>query len=480
MNSVEPQKQKEENISLGQNEDHISVETNDPTSTRECVLVEQSFEQVDEISETRDDQANRDVSSSIKFLQALGLPTFENEDPVSQGTSTLKPSSYWNALYVFPVIGISMCSTFYITLIPQSNVIEFPNYWFEHPLKSLFSPLAVLFILDIMLTSYFMFNAEQMISFETFFQLYIPSTLTGILPYCILMTIWTLVFEYNPPMPFAGLLVMIEDTVLCVLVGLKLFAILKSTEETKILLKALLYALYVLVAIYSYDGVTIMIEVLPSQIQWIVSIVLPMLKGFHTWAAKQLLKKTRPCNLEVSLVNLDLWFESNHAFYEALILANVTEVTMYSMLVVQFLMHLYSCYQIIRLHRKVQNDSSEFEETNSAIKEAVFGLVLSETLEVLIPLVYAVTFVTTFFGPNAGIMGNFRNSYWQFEAIDGVEEELHLLFTMVGIDVAVGIISAGVLWVYCNINIFLEFCQFMKTYWSWTAIKFSTMLFQVF
>ena len=150
------------------------------------------------------------------------------------------------------------------------------------------------------------------------------------------------------------------------------------------------------------------------------------------------------------------------------------------MLGVQFLMHLYSCYEIIQLRRKVQTDSSESEKINSAIKDAVSGLVISETLEVLIPFIYAFTFLAAYFGQNAGNLGNIQNSYWQFEAMDDVAMEMYLLLTMVGIDVGVGILSAFILWTFGGINMFLEFCHFMETYWSWMVIRCAVLINQVF
>ena len=107
------------------------------------------------------------------------------------------------------------------------------------------------------------------------------------------------------------------------------------------------------------------------------------------------------------------------------------------------------------------------------------SLVISETLEVLVPFIYAFTFVSAYFGPNAGILGNIQNSYWQFEAVDDVAKEMYLLITMVGIDVGIGIIIALILWIICEINMFREFCNFMKTYWSWIAIKCANMMYEV-
>ena len=188
---------------------------------------------------------------------------------------------------------------------------------------------------------------------------YITTMLSFFIPYLISMTIWTCVLSYNPPFPFLGLLVLrVRISVLLATVWFELPSRLKDTEGRKRILSCLICGIYVIMSSVSYFGVTIIIEILPLQMQWTVSIVLPIIKGIHTRVGVKLLEKSQPCNMDAMLVSSALYLESNNAFYEALVLADVTEETMYAMLGVQFLMHLYSCYEIIHLHNKVQIDNS--------------------------------------------------------------------------------------------------------------------------
>ena len=234
MNLVDPQEPNDDKISVDQYEDLISVESMDSTSTTEDVSVEGSIEKEEEKSETPEGQTNRKVSSSIKLFQTLGLPTFETEDPGNQCTTTMRSASYWNALYVFPVIAICICAAFYITLIPYRNLLEFPNYWFQLALMCLFIPIWILYIFDQIICCYYCFNLEQLISFPTFFRLYIPTTSAPVILYCVLMIIWTLVLGYNPPLPFSQLVFTLFGlTVVTVQEWLELSAILKTVEGRK-------------------------------------------------------------------------------------------------------------------------------------------------------------------------------------------------------------------------------------------------------
>ena len=92
--------------------------------------------------------------------------------------------------------------------------------------------------------------------------------------------------------------------------------------------------LYAGVVMFSYKVLTIMIDVLPSEIEWIESMVLPIMKLSHALAYDKLIRKAEPYIFEALLIELALFLESNHSFYEALFLANVTEVTVYGMLAI--------------------------------------------------------------------------------------------------------------------------------------------------
>ena len=113
------------------------------------------------------------------------------------------------------------------------------------------------------------------------------------------------------------------------------------------------------------------------------------------------------------------------------------------------------------------------------MKEAVSGLVLSETLEVVIPFAYAITLVIAYYGPNAEILGNIRNSYWHFQAIESLDTELSVLILMVSVDATVGLCSGLIMRIFCKINLFGEMCILMKTYWSWMALKFGYAMAKV-
>ena len=55
-----------------------------------------------------------------------------------------------------------------------------------------------------------------------------------------------------------------------------------------------------------------------------------------------------------------------------------------------------------------------------ACAEALKVLVLAETLEFIMPLGYMSCFIVAYFGPNANVLGNVKNGYWQYVETTGI------------------------------------------------------------
>ena len=73
-------------------------------------------------------------------------------------------------------------------------------------------------------------------------------------------------------------------------------------------------------------------------------------------------------------------------------------------------------------------------------------LVLCEILEILVPLVYLSTFLIAYYGPNANILGNIRNEYWHYHAVDDVGRLMATVLQMFFIDFSSIIIGGFFLW----------------------------------
>jgi len=209
---------------------------------------------------------------------------------------------------------------------------------------------------------------------------------------------------------------------------------------------------------------------LPGSVEWLIALVLPILKEFHLWVWTKTVLKTQPCNLDAILQWTTIRLEIFHAFFEATLLQNINDTTMYAMLSIGFLFHLRTCYNIIQKHNKVRDNNVTDEQEQKDMKKDLQGLALSESLEVMVPAIYSISMIIAYYGPNATILGNIRNDYWDYEVLD-IKSFLNQEFQMVAIDFGFGVISALILWTCCRINIVQQFCHLLKMYWAIICIQ---------
>lgn len=415
----------------------------------------------------------------VKFIQALGLPTFgsENEDILDIIPTT--KVSYWNGLYAIPAVFLGVTFSFIFTLIPYQNTLKFPSYWYE--IAMLIPLIFVLFLVDAILQCYYCFKTDYMFSIRSFLRVGIPTGLMAVVPYLILLLIWTMVWNYNPPLPHSEAPQLLGVITFVSGLAMEIYAKNKKEGDVKRILWFVLQFPYLGPGLQiTYTGLELLTNALPSQLQWIIAFLLPALREFHIMIVHKILMKARPCSNEIILFGVDMGIQSYHSFWVTLFLVKVTDVTVYLILGIEFLLHLYSCYQIFKIQKQITtSDGNDTEDRRKEMSESIAGLILGESLEVFVPFSYLITFFSAYYGPNAYILGNIRNSYWEFKAVDDVGAVVIVTLKMLGIDFGICVVTGLILWIFCRINFFQEFCKIMKTYWAWFALRIAAMLVRV-
>ena len=81
-------------------------------------------------------------------------------------------------------------------------------------------------------------------------------------------------------------------------------------------------------------------------------------------------------------------------------------------------------------------------------------LILNEMIEVMAPLAYLICFMVAYYGPNAGLIGNIRNSYWQYKAVEDVAHTIQFVLMFLLIDFSSALIGYFLLWKVYRINLY--------------------------
>ena len=107
-------------------------------------------------------------------------------------------------------------------------------------------------------------------------------------------------------------------------------------------------------------------------------------------------------------------------------------------------------------------------------------LAIAELTEFHAPLSLLVTICFAFFGPNAAILGNISNDYWQYEAIQDINEYLASLGLFFLIEFSCAVVTAVILWFTCRINLCKAFVQLQEEFGKSYCVVLSYMLMTVF
>ena len=151
-----------------------------------------------------------------------------------------------------------------------------------------------------------------------------------------------------------------------------------------------------------------------------------------------------------------------------------TDLTIYTLLLLE---NIYFIICMVQIIRKLRNLTPE--NLNHATSELML-LVLGETLEIIIPLAYMVCFIVAYVGPNAEVLGNVKNGYWQYKAVDDPISPLQNLLLLVSVDSVMLVGISIILYCFYNVNLFYVYIFILKEYGPTFCIHISVMMHTLF
>ena len=122
-----------------------------------------------------------------------------------------------------------------------------------------------------------------------------------------------------------------------------------------------------------------------------------------------------------------------------------------------FIINVYITIRIIRIRKKNTTNSGKGIEL---LQE----LVISEMVEFMVPIFYLLVFVAAYYGPNANLIGNIGNSYWQYNAVEDFGKTVEFISMFFFIDSCSVILCTYLLWKYCQINLLRPYVALQKEF----------------
>ena len=373
-----------------------------------------------------------------------------------------------NCLYGVIVLLSCIASSLIVTLIPQHDVIDDPEYWYELILISVFGYWSF-FVINITLVCAKVLHYQEFKSFNIMFDLFITATMTMTISYTIFYYLWSHSLSYNHPMPFSGD-VTFHIVTLAVLIRLwfKFPRVVKKNQTFHARLRAhMLYWIWVSVINFQFSVMNKLFLMIRPNLQWILAIVLPVIKELNDCAITTLMCKVAKCNIMGAKSVVKIYLSYNYSLFFVLILGTrATDSTNYCILAINFIYNLYLCFKIILLNNRISPTCQEDVAVLRTLKKEILTeLMLNEIIEVLVPVTYICSFTIAYYGPNSMILGNVQNDYWAYQKVQNIGTLFIFAVQMAMIDLLSAVFSGIFLWKYCHINFLLEYGKVMRKYW---------------
>ena len=293
---------------------------------------------------------------------------------------------------------------------------------------------------------------------------------------CFLYLLWTNIVKLPYPVPFHGYIIAVVTWYSMNIVFW--FQCPKTWRSdpgsTKKMIFCIMFLNMLFIAEITYKAIRKTFLIVPRSYHLPLVLVLIIVREWHSWSIGYLGKKIAGYpDLSIDIL-ATLIGGLRHIMFLSVDIGSITnEIVSYSILAADFVINLIFCFLVVWYNRKWSRKNQEKQ-----IK-SLLSLIINESLEFLMPIAYVVCLLMAYYGPNAEILGNIKNSYWQYIAINNIEKTLQWIGMMFAVDIASAVISFLVLWWLCKINIIRIYLQMQNEIWPIIAIQQGYLISEV-
>ena len=378
--------------------------------------------------------------------------------------------NYWSGLHVFTILCCCGLVMSILTLIPRHDPILDQKYWFE--INILMAGTSFIMQANMVLDFVVLLGKRSLVTIRFFLKNWLAYFLTWIIGVCTIYVIWTMILEYNYPMPWWVFILYIPTKIVSVLsVPLMLLRGVSLDDESKKKLKNFVWfeLCWLLTTLIKMLVGVIFEKLENTDAQCLVALLFPMAKRFVSYFLSKMMSRIVGSENERANFNLGAHINLSFGLFIAISILGSRPATVACMVVVDALMQLAMTYQIIKLHKKITADENGI--SNKQKDKVILKLVLAELCEGLLPLAYAVSFSMVYYGPNAELLGFGENNYWPVKIVGDVNRTFMIMLGLFLMDIVSLSLNSSILWIFCKVNLFKKLCSVLHKYWYILAIK---------
>ena len=383
-----------------------------------------------------------------------------------------------SAFSCFLGIMLGIVFTFYYTMFPQHHPIGNPTYWYEPMIANLVGwiPIAAVFLINV---CHFCIGTKGRNTIKVCSIAYGVGSTTTIFVTALSYFAWVYIEEMVYPMPFTGYIIAVVSWYMMVLVfwfqSPKRWRSDSKSRKKMILCVLFLNMLYA--AEITYKVLRKSFLLIPKQHHWPLVFVLLIVREGNGWCLGYIGKTISGFSEDLSIdILATLISGSRHIMFLSIEVGSITtDLVSYSILALDFFINIVDC--ILTIYYFKRKDNSKKNRTRQV--KAVLALIINESVEILMPIAYVVTLLMAYYGPNAEILGNIKNSEWQYTAIEDIGSSMKWIALLFSVDIVSAMICSGLIYRFCRINILRMYLQLQNELWYILAIGEAYILTEV-
>ena len=441
----------------------------------------------DQRSEMDENQRDVDPKWAIRRTETMKNVdlAIRKEHNEGLGASTVPEENewnYWTIFYSLLLVIACLFSSFGVTLVPQHNSFEQPEYWYESIISQSLSVNAYFVVMAAIRLKIFFKDDFCLEMSVPFMKMYLATLLGYNGASAIFHLIWSVYMEFKHPIPWLGILSFFGYVPAYFISLWYIFPpeFRSTVQGRKKIFNFFGYLATFYTACPTRMVVTTLFARTPTEMQPIWALLFPIVREFDYWMhCYWMVKATNGKIRDAKIITITELNSNYNAFLLVAIGQWATNTASYCILGFEFLINLSKCVGIIRMSRKINSDPAEKEKLEPLRQEAVQDLLLVELAEMLMPLVYISTILMAFYGPNGKILGNIRNSYWNYKEIDDMSGLLIAVFRMFSLDVLAAALTILLLWKLTTINGITVLVKHIEYYGSIICITLASGVIKV-
>ena len=425
-------------------------------------------------------------ASKVQSSDAINKNRYENILLQPCEKSSIK-IALWLPVLLFAIFMSGIMLSMPATLVPITNAIKYPSYWWEQMITGSFLVFTLIESAYTLVECKLIYGYEFLFSFKTLAWLWMINMLSISFPFLISYFIWSFLLGYNHPIPLLGLICYITWNISSFVSMWFLFPYSLRKNQGPEIWSYIKYRLWFFCQSQQKNALSMILGLLPSGLQWIMAFLLPLQRELNIWIMVKILRKISPSESNTAhsfIIELTPTMVVNlyHAFYISIIITSrVSSTTEYLILAADFIINVYNTFKILRLQRKTSvADQAQRKSIKLTKMKETYELFGIEMIEALTPIVFMTTFLIAYHGPNAEKIGGVKMNLWQHTPMEDLPGFSKDLITMFFVELMASIISGFLLWKFASINYAKEGYKMLKVFLPIMSIAMGGAALQVF